>query len=85
MRLRQHKPGQEVRTTGIYVVHHRSHGLMHEVTLQRGILFPCCKQCGNAVRFELSRSVKSATFVPFQSGDILQKFEQKSASMAAGE
>lgn len=50
-------PGDAVPSTGVYRVHHDNHRLMHQATLLAGKRFPRCKQCGAAVRFELSRVV----------------------------
>lgn len=69
--------------TGIYRVYHRSHRLMHEATLLAGSIFPCCKQCGPEVRFELLAAVETKLVVPFRSGAILEECAPKRALAAA--
>lgn len=80
---KQHKPGSRVTATGIYRVYHKSHRLMHEATLLAGSIFPCCKQCGREVRFELLMPVETKLVVPFRSGAILQESTPKRAMAAA--
>ena len=43
--------------SGIYRVIHQRHRLPHEVTLIAGDVFPPCAQCGDHVRFALTRDV----------------------------
>jgi hypothetical protein len=49
--------GQIVPSSGIYTVTHAEHRLPHLVTLLEGQRFPACSKCGEAVRFQLVRSV----------------------------
>ena len=72
--LEYYRPGENVRRSGLYRVYHDAHRLMHVVTLLVGDLFPCCKQCGESVRFELLRTVKDAEIIPFGSGEILESW-----------
>jgi hypothetical protein len=68
---KKHKPGSRVPLTGIYRVYHESHRLMHEAALLADTIFPCCKQCGLAVRFELCALLEAKKVVPFRPGAIL--------------
>ena len=47
------KPGEAVPSAGIYLVVHKGHRDMHEVSLSADEIFPSCRECGNSVRFEL--------------------------------
>jgi len=51
---------------------------MHEATLLTEDAFPFCRQCGTAVRFEFIRLLRNSAILPFRSGEILQKWEDKS-------
>jgi hypothetical protein len=44
--------GAGVRRTGIYSVTHQAHRPTHQAILQRGDVFPVCRTCGVAVKFE---------------------------------
>ena len=44
--------GTGVRRTGIYNVTHQAHRPSHQAILQRGDIFPVCRTCGLAVKFE---------------------------------
>jgi len=44
--------GTSVRRTGIYHVTHQAHRPTHQAILQRGDIFPVCRTCGLAVKFE---------------------------------
>jgi hypothetical protein len=44
--------GTGVRRTGIYHVSHQAHRPTHQAILQRGDIFPVCRTCGVAVKFE---------------------------------
>jgi len=44
--------GTGVRRTGIYHVTHPAHRPTHQAILQRGDIFPVCRTCGVAVKFE---------------------------------
>lgn len=68
------RPGEPVLQSGIYRVYHKSHRLMHEATLRREDIFPCCRQCGRQVRFELVRPMQDQLTMSFRGGDILQEF-----------
>ncbi len=50
-----HHPGEQVPATGIYKVLHRAHREPHEVVMRAAEVFPSCRSCGVAVRFELVR------------------------------
>jgi hypothetical protein len=47
--------GTIVRRAGIYSVTHRSHRPTHPAILQTGDLFPLCRMCGTAVRFDFAQ------------------------------
>jgi hypothetical protein len=66
-------PGQRVKQSGIYRVHHDPHRLMHEASLRSGETFPCCKQCHQQVRFELIRTLRDEDVLPFSDGAILHE------------
>ena len=82
---KQHRPGSRVTVTGIYRVYHKSHRLMHEAALLAGSVFPCCKQCGRAVKFELSATVEAKNVVPFRPGVILEECAAAKALAAAAD
>jgi hypothetical protein len=44
--------GTGVRRTGIYHVTHQAHRPTHQAILQRGDIFPVCRTCGVAVKFD---------------------------------
>jgi hypothetical protein len=44
--------GAVVRRAGIYSVTHRAHRPIHQAILQQDEMFPVCRTCGMAVRFE---------------------------------
>lgn len=69
-------PGQHVPQSGIYRVHHDSHRLMHQASLKAGEIFPCCKQCGNQIRFELVHILGDAEVLPFSEGSLLQRCKE---------
>jgi hypothetical protein len=55
---KEFSPGQKVPASGIYEVTHDKldgddHAPKHQVTLIAGTVFPCCKVCGEWVRFRL--------------------------------
>jgi hypothetical protein len=55
--IHQYKPGDKVKTSGLYkVTHERDHLAEHEVTCVTGEVFPSCRDCGAEVRFELFRA-----------------------------
>jgi hypothetical protein len=47
-------PGQLVLQTGAYWVHHAFHRPAHLVIAKEGELFPSCRRCNAAVRFEMA-------------------------------
>jgi hypothetical protein len=50
----EHKPGEAVERSGLYiVVHYINHTASHEVTCVYGTTFPKCDHCGDKVRFVL--------------------------------
>jgi hypothetical protein len=53
------KPGDTVKTSGIYkVTHDRRHAAEHEVTCVFGKKFPPCNGCGNHPRFTLVKAAQ---------------------------
>jgi hypothetical protein len=78
-------PGDKVPFTGIYAVEHDQHRLMHQATLEVGMLFPLCRTCKAEVRFTLVRAVRGAV-LPFRTSVILEEYPESedSDSMAAG-
>ena len=49
--------GEECKRSGIYrVLHDPNHADEHEVTCVFGQTFPCCKHCGDDVRFVLEHA-----------------------------
>jgi hypothetical protein len=77
------RPGERVPRSGMYRVNHDAHRLMHEAALLTDDAFPCCKQCGPAVRFEFIRRRRDNDILPFRSGEILQKWEDKTKAEEA--
>ena len=49
------KPGDSAPESGVYTVRHRQHRENHSATVFKGERFPGCAQCGDEVRFVLSR------------------------------
>ena len=68
--------GGRVPQSGVYRVYHDSHRLMHEATLLAGDNFPCCKQCGAGVVFELVKRRLDQDVVRFRSGAILEEYSE---------
>ena len=66
-------PGQRVLQSGVYRVHHDSHRLMHQASLRAREVFPCCKQCGNKVIFELARRLRDEEVLPFSESSLLHR------------
>lgn len=59
-----YRAGQQIPTSGIYLVEHFRHRVDHEVTLLRNELFPFCQKCGFGVVFTLMQAapeIDSAT------------------------
>ena len=75
-----YKPGDVVPESGIYRVHHEPHRLMHSATLLRNTLFPLCKRCGQQVRFELLREVKSSQVPAFTDTAHLKEYPYEIAA-----
>ncbi|MGC2698265.1 MAG: hypothetical protein WA738_20950 [Candidatus Angelobacter sp.] len=69
------RPGDYVPASGVYCVEHPQHRLMHTATLVVHGQFPRCKECGNAVRFNLLRKVKDWSAIPFRTTAILEEYE----------
>lgn len=79
----QFSPGHSVPISGVYRVQHSSHRLMHEATLLAKTLFPRCKQCKDAVRFELVRSVSDSQVLPFGVHAFLEEYTSPEPPLAA--
>ena len=62
----RYRTGLPIKTSGIYLVHHRQHRLPHEVTLLAGHTFPPCAKCNETVEFELIMGVSDAKLTPFR-------------------
>ena len=77
MKSKNFKPGNTVPTSGIYRVEHDAHRLMHEATLVENSVFPQCRHCGTAVRFQLLRPIQARRVLPFRSSAILEEFERR--------
>ena len=75
-------PGNTVPVSGVYRVEHDSHRLMHEATLLVDTLFPRCKQCKDAVRFRLVRSVVDSQVLPFHVHAFLEEYPEPEPPMA---
>lgn len=69
-------PEQRVPWSGIYRVHQDSHRLIQEASLRAGEIFPCCKQCGNKISFELIRRLRDAEELLFGATSFLQKYTE---------
>jgi hypothetical protein len=66
-------PGQRVLESGVYRVHHDSHRLMHQASLKAGEIFPCCKQCGRNISFELARRLRDEEILPFSESSLFKQ------------
>ncbi len=77
------RPGDRVPRSGLYRVYHDAHRLMHEAALLTDDPFPGCRQCGPAVRFEFIRRLRDRDILPFRSGEILEKWEDKTKAEKA--
>lgn len=75
-----YKPGHRVPRTGIYRIYHDLHRLMHEAALVEGTRFPLCKQCKDAVRFELARPLDGRYVLPFRSTALLKEWEESTGT-----
>lgn len=76
-------PGDTVPVSGVYRVEHDSHRLMHEATLLVDTFFPRCKECRDAVRFRLLRSVLDSQVLPFRGHAFLEEYSEPEPPMAA--
>ncbi|HWK31388.1 MAG TPA: hypothetical protein VNR20_04800 [Terriglobales bacterium] len=47
------RPGAAAPRTGAYTVTHRGHRLSHILFFDEQDVFPVCRKCGDAVRYEL--------------------------------
>jgi len=56
MAEQDHRPGEKVLRSGIYLVTHAQHRGGHESVVLQGSDFPRCKHCGQQVRYRLLRS-----------------------------
>jgi hypothetical protein len=81
MKSKHFKPGQQVKVSGVYRVHHKSHRLMHEATLLEDDLFPRCRRCAEEVRFELLRAVSRRYILPFRTSMILEEFTERKLTL----
>jgi hypothetical protein len=52
------KPGEPVRATGIFWVHHNRHRISHQARIKFA-LFPECATCGDKVRYEIAETESS--------------------------
>jgi hypothetical protein len=48
----EYAAGDAAPHTGAYRVYHLRHRLAHEVVVREGEIFPLCRHCADAVRFE---------------------------------
>jgi len=55
--------GAKVKRGGVYNVLHLGHRSPHKAILQAGEIFPECRRCGTAVRFELLEPLKESNEV----------------------
>ena len=76
-------PGDTVPVSGVYRVEHDWHRLMHEATLLVDTRFPRCKQCKDAVRFHLVRSIQNSHVVPFRIHVFLEEYSDPEPPLAA--
>lgn len=47
----QFLPGQMIKESGVYSVHHYAHRLPHNVYVRAGVVLPECNSCAHRVRF----------------------------------
>ena len=55
-----YQPGAVAPRTGAYTVTHRGHRLSHIVLFDEDDVFPRCRKCGDAVRYELYMRIPHA-------------------------
>jgi hypothetical protein len=70
----EYRPGDIVPRSGVYLVDHSPHRLMHEATLIGESRFPRCKKCKDSVRFRLVRAVEDIKVLPFHSHIVLEEY-----------
>jgi hypothetical protein len=68
------RAGDTVPRSGVYLVDHHSHRLMHEATLISDSRFPRCKKCKDGVRFRLLRAVEDSKALPFHTHAVLEEY-----------
>jgi hypothetical protein len=56
----QMRAGEKVGRSGVYRVIHKSHRPAHHSILQHGEVFPTCRVCGGAVRFEFAQRLNES-------------------------
>ena len=79
-----YRPGDIVPRSGIYKIEHHAHRLMHEATLIAKSRFPRCKQCGEQVRFSLSKAARNGAYIfPFRSTGILEEYPESEPPLTA--
>lgn len=79
-----YRPGEIVPRSGIYRIEHDAHRLMHEATLIAESRFPRCKQCGDEVRFTLSKAARNGAYIfPFRSTSILEEYPESEPPISA--
>jgi len=61
--------GTGVRRTGIYHVTHQAHRPTHQAILQRGDIFPVCRTCAVAVKFEFVQPLTESDEIEHILGD----------------
>lgn len=76
-------PGDTVPLSGVYRVEHKSHRLMHEATLLGNSRFPRCKRCGDAVRFNMARTMVDSQVLPFRCHAFLEEYTDPDSREAA--
>lgn len=52
--------GEKVGRSGVYRVIHKSHRSAHYSILQQSEVFPTCRVCGGAVRFEFAQRLNES-------------------------
>jgi hypothetical protein len=46
---------------------------MHQASLKAGEIFPCCKQCGRNISFELARRLRDEEILPFSESSLFKQ------------
>jgi hypothetical protein len=52
--------GEKVGRSGVYRIIHNTHRPAHYSILQQGEVFPACRVCGGAVRFEFAQRLNES-------------------------